>query len=83
MRQVVHYTSALLLAVVIHRPVDRLNVCFVSAVANLRAVLEAMSRSNPAAATASHPMPPGAVMMPGAVVLISNLNEKVNCSILM
>ncbi len=46
---------------------------YLLAIANLRAVLEAMARSNP---TAPHPITSG-VMLPGAVVLISNLNEKV------
>lgn len=49
--------------------------CTVLAIANLRAVLEAMARANPAA---PHPMASGGMMMPaGVVVLISNLNEKV------
>lgn len=48
---------------------------FLSAIANLRAVLEAMARTNPAAS--QHPMASGGMMMPGVVVLISNLNEKV------
>ena len=43
------------------------------AIANLRAVLEAMARSNTAP---PHPIASG-VMMPGVVVLVSNLNEKV------
>ena len=43
----------------------------------MRAILEAMSRSNQAATP--HPIPPSNAMMPGAVVLVSNLNEKVCC----
>lgn len=43
------------------------------AIANLRAVLEAMARTNPAS---PHPIASGGVMMPGVVVLISNLNDK-------
>ena len=47
--------------------------CCLLAIANLRAVLEAMTRSNPAT---PHPIASG-MMMPGIVVLVSNLNEKV------